>query len=84
MVGGSPPSPWEDFQSNRKIHAVIGICHCPSSPDLDSVIEQFQVACKPYSASTVHRCFAFCPADSQVVFCVSRVCLVVFVLNVLL
>ncbi|KAK1359172.1 trafficking protein particle complex II-specific subunit 120-like [Heracleum sosnowskyi] len=65
MIGGSPPSPWEDFQSNRKIHAVIGVCHCPSSPDLDSVIEQFQVACKPYSASIVHRCFAFCPADSQ-------------------
>ena len=66
MIGGSPPSPWEDFQSNRKIHAVIGICHCPSSPDLNSVTEQFQAACKPYAAAIVHRCFAFCPADSQV------------------
>ncbi|XP_017258151.1 trafficking protein particle complex II-specific subunit 120 homolog isoform X2 [Daucus carota subsp. sativus] len=65
MIGGSPPSPWEDFQSNRKIHAVIGICHCPSSPDLNSVTEQFQAACKPYAAAIVHRCFAFCPADSQ-------------------
>lgn len=65
MVAGSPPSPWEDFQSNRKIQAVIGICHCPSSPDLDSVVEQFAAACKGYSSSLVQRCFAFCPGDSQ-------------------
>ncbi|KAJ9558991.1 hypothetical protein OSB04_013605 [Centaurea solstitialis] len=37
VIGGSPPSPWEDFQSYRKIHGVIGICHCPSCPDLDFV-----------------------------------------------
>ncbi|KAM1134547.1 hypothetical protein FF1_043648 [Malus domestica] len=44
VLGGAPPSPWEDFQSNRKTLAVIGICHCPSSPDLDSIIEQFDSA----------------------------------------
>ncbi|KAL6997793.1 hypothetical protein U1Q18_007918 [Sarracenia purpurea var. burkii] len=68
MIGGSPPSPWEDFQSNRKILAVIGICHCPSSPDLGHVIEEFSVACKGYSSSLVQRCFAFCPGDSQLPF----------------
>ena len=68
MVGGSPPSPWEDFQSHRKILAVIGICHCPSSPDLESVIEQFSVTCKGYASSLVQRCFAFFPGDSQVRF----------------
>jgi hypothetical protein len=66
ILGGEPPSPWEDFQSNRKILAVIGICHCPSSPDLDFVIQQFTSACKTYSSALVHRCFAFCPGDSQV------------------
>ncbi|CAI9759689.1 unnamed protein product [Fraxinus pennsylvanica] len=65
MLGGSPPSPWEDFQSNRKILAVIGICHCPLSPDLGSVALQFSNACKGYSSSLVQRCFAFCPGDSQ-------------------
>ncbi|XP_043720168.1 trafficking protein particle complex II-specific subunit 120 homolog isoform X2 [Telopea speciosissima] len=65
MVGGSPPSPWEDFQSDRKILAVIGLCHCPSSPDLDVVAEQFATACKRYSSALVERCFAFCPGDSQ-------------------
>ncbi|KAF3628736.1 Trafficking protein particle complex II-specific subunit -like protein [Capsicum annuum] len=65
MVGGSPASPWEDFQSNRKIFAVIGICHCPTSPDLHSVMDQFANACKSYSSSVVQRCFAFCPGDSQ-------------------
>ncbi|XP_047337379.1 trafficking protein particle complex II-specific subunit 120 homolog [Impatiens glandulifera] len=65
MVGGSPPSPWEDFQSNRKILAVIGICHCPSSPDLDYVLDLFSSACKGYSSALVRRCFAFSPGDSQ-------------------
>ncbi|KAJ9546561.1 hypothetical protein OSB04_019104 [Centaurea solstitialis] len=65
IVGGSPPSPWEDFQSNRKIHGVIGICHCPSSPDLGSVVQQFATACKGYSSSLVQRCFAFSPGDTQ-------------------
>ncbi|KAJ4951208.1 hypothetical protein NE237_028040 [Protea cynaroides] len=65
MVGGSPASPWEDFQSNRKILAVIGLCHCPSSPDLDVVADQFATACKRYSSALVERCFAFCPGDSQ-------------------
>lgn len=66
MLGGSPPSPWEDFQSNRKILALIGICHCPTSPDLDSVAAQFATASRTYSSALVHRCFAFCPGDSQV------------------
>ncbi|KAL6544336.1 hypothetical protein OROGR_010833 [Orobanche gracilis] len=65
MLGGSPPSPWEDFQSNRKILAVIGLCHCPSSPDLLSVSNQFAAACKSYSSSLVQRCFSFCPGDLQ-------------------
>ncbi|RWR87670.1 trafficking protein particle complex II-specific subunit 120 [Cinnamomum micranthum f. kanehirae] len=65
MVGGSPPSPWEDFQSNRKILAVIGLCHCPSSPDLDVVADQFAAACKGYASALVKRCFAFSPSDSQ-------------------
>ncbi|XP_010244786.1 PREDICTED: trafficking protein particle complex II-specific subunit 120 homolog isoform X2 [Nelumbo nucifera] len=65
MVGGSPPSPWADFQSNRKIHAVIGLCHCPSSPDLDVVAAQFSIACKSYTSALVKRCFAFSPGDAQ-------------------
>ncbi|KAI4337276.1 hypothetical protein L6164_015712 [Bauhinia variegata] len=65
VLGGEPASPWEDFQSHRKTLAVIGICHCPSSPDLDSVINQFSNACKSYPSSLVDRCFAFCPDDSQ-------------------
>lgn len=65
MVGGSPASPWEDFQSNRKILAIIGICHCPSSPNLESVVDRFSAACKSYTSALVKRCFAFCPCDSQ-------------------
>ncbi|KAJ4827245.1 hypothetical protein Tsubulata_015208 [Turnera subulata] len=65
VLGGAPPSPWEDFQSHRKTLAVIGLCHCPSTPDLDSALLLFSSACRPYSSALVHRCFAFCPADSQ-------------------
>lgn len=65
MLGGSPASPWEDFQSNRKILAVIGICHCPSSPDLRSVSQIFASSSKGYASSLVQRCFAFSPGDQQ-------------------
>ncbi|WCJ30356.1 hypothetical protein M5689_011921 [Euphorbia peplus] len=65
VLAGSPPSPWEDFQSNRKILAVIGVCHCPSSPDLDFVLDQFNAASKTYDSALVSRCFAFSPCDSQ-------------------
>ncbi|TYG60059.1 hypothetical protein ES288_D07G037100v1 [Gossypium darwinii] len=65
VLGGAPPSPWEDFQPHRKILGVIGICHCPSSPDLDLVIDQFNAAWRGYSSVLVQRCFAFSPGDSQ-------------------
>lgn len=66
MVGGSPLSPWEDFQSNRKILGVIGICHCPSCPhDLDIVEHQFLIASKGYPSALVKRCFAFSPGEHQ-------------------
>lgn len=66
MLGGAPPSAWEDFQSCRKILAVIGLCHCPASPDLDLVADQFATACKAYTSALAKRCFAFFPTDSQV------------------
>ncbi|CAL9102757.1 unnamed protein product [Musa textilis] len=65
MLGGAPPSAWEDFQSCRKILAVIGLCHCPASPDLDLVADQFATACKAYTSALAKRCFAFFPTDSQ-------------------
>ncbi|KAL2939957.1 hypothetical protein RDABS01_001339 [Bienertia sinuspersici] len=65
ILGGSPPSPWEDFQSNRKFLSVIGIFHCPSSPDLDSVNDHFDVVCKGYASSLAQKCFGFCLGDDQ-------------------
>ncbi|PKA47153.1 hypothetical protein AXF42_Ash017098 [Apostasia shenzhenica] len=65
MVGGAPPSPWEDFQAHRKILSVIGLCHCPASPDLDSVIEQFNAVSKGYDSALAKRLFAFSPSDAQ-------------------
>ncbi|CAK8569986.1 unnamed protein product [Lathyrus sativus] len=65
VLGGATPSPWEDFQSHRKTLAVVGIVHCPSSPDLNAVVDQFANSYKSYPSSLVERCFAFYPNDSQ-------------------
>ncbi|KAM2020820.1 hypothetical protein ACFX16_042915 [Malus domestica] len=65
VLGGAPLSPWEDFQSNRKTLVVISIYHCPSSPNLDSIIDQFDSALRTYSSALVNRCFAFCPDHFQ-------------------
>ncbi|XP_047147150.1 trafficking protein particle complex II-specific subunit 120 homolog [Vigna umbellata] len=65
VLGGAPPSPWEDFQSNRKTLGVVGIVHCPSSYDLDNAVDLLTNVYKSFPSSLVDRCFAFCPNDSQ-------------------
>uniref|UniRef100_A0A0D9W6U2 Uncharacterized protein n=1 Tax=Leersia perrieri TaxID=77586 RepID=A0A0D9W6U2_9ORYZ len=67
VLGGCVPSPWEDFQSSRKVLAVVGICHLPSSPDLDRVAADFVDAARSYPSALANRCFAFCPTDAQLV-----------------
>jgi trafficking protein particle complex subunit 9 len=66
VLGGCVPSPWEDFQSSRKVLAVVGICHLPSSPNLDSVSADFVDAARSYPSALASRCFAFCPTGAQV------------------
>lgn len=65
LVGGAARSPWEDFQAQRKIHGVIGLCHCPSSPDIAAVYDQFTALCKAYPSALVKRLFAFFPSDAH-------------------
>jgi hypothetical protein len=72
VLGGCVPSPWEDFQSSRKVLAVIGICHLPSSPDLDRVAADLIDAARSYPSALANRCFAFCPTDAQVRSCCYR------------
>jgi hypothetical protein len=66
VLGGCVPSPWEDFQSSRKVLAVVGICHIPSSPNLDRIDAEFVDAVRSYPSALANRCFAFCPTDAQV------------------
>lgn len=66
MVGGASRSPWEDFQAHRKILGVIGLCHCPLTPEISAAYEQFLTICKAYPSAQVTRCFAFHPADAQI------------------
>lgn len=74
VVGGAPPSPWEDFQAHRKILAVIGFCHCPNISDLDLVIDQFASVSKGYGSALAKRLFAFSPSNEQVRWILSILC----------
>lgn len=66
MVGGAARSPWEDFQAHRKILGVIGLCHCPLTPEISTAYEQFLTICKAYPSAQVTRCFAFHPTEAQI------------------
>lgn len=66
IIGSAPRVEWENFQANRKIHGVIGICHCPHSPDIGEAYEDFMRACRAYPSAQAKRCFAFDPTEEQV------------------
>ena len=63
------PSPFLDLQPHRKAHAVIGICHCPSTPDIVSTFKSMKTRMHKISVDkgqeTVWRCFAFDISDAQ-------------------
>ncbi|KAK7260922.1 hypothetical protein RIF29_27223 [Crotalaria pallida] len=62
----NPKGPLDDFRAHQKTFAVIGLLHCPSSPDFDAAVDLFFDTCtKAYPYSAVNRCFALCPNDSQ-------------------
>ncbi|EFJ37466.1 hypothetical protein SELMODRAFT_77626 [Selaginella moellendorffii] len=65
MVGGAVRNPWEDFQAHRKIHGVIGLCHCPLSHDLGATYDKFLTICASYPSAQVKRCFGFHASDNQ-------------------
>ncbi len=66
LVGGAERSRWEDFQAQRKILGVFGLCHCPMSPDIGDAYEQFLSMCsRAYPSAQVTGFFAFHPTDTQ-------------------
>ncbi|KAL3700442.1 hypothetical protein R1sor_018464 [Riccia sorocarpa] len=66
LVGGAPKSPWEDFQAHRKCLGVIGLIHCPTTPDIGAAYDNFMAICKGYPSAQEKRCFALYPRDGQV------------------
>ncbi|BFI25493.1 trafficking protein particle complex subunit 9 [Marchantia polymorpha subsp. ruderalis] len=66
LVGGAPRSPWEDFQANRKCLGVIGLMHCPTTPDIGAAYDHFMAICRAYPSAQEKRCFALYPTDGQV------------------
>ena len=63
-----PECPFLDLQPHRKTFGLIGICHCPSTPDiveaLQSMEERMEEAAQR-KGTTVWRCFAFDISDHQ-------------------
>jgi hypothetical protein len=55
------------FQAHRNILGVIGIMHCPSIQDIPATYQEFEKQrAKLYPEACTFRCFAFDPADDQV------------------
>ena len=63
------PSPFLDLQPHRKALAVVGICHCPSTPDIASMFNAMEARMQKVAADqgqdTVWRCLAFDVSDEQ-------------------
>jgi len=54
---------WESMQAHLAQFVVIGICHCPSSPDLLQAFAEFQKAASAFPWALLKQCFAFDPMD---------------------
>jgi hypothetical protein len=55
------------FQAHRNILGVIGIMYCPSIQDISATYQEFEKRrAKLYPEACTFRCFAFDPADDQV------------------
>jgi len=66
ILGGASRQPWEDFQAQRRIHGVVGVCHGRRCPDLAASYEEFAAASKAYPGAQARRCLVFEPTDEQV------------------
>lgn len=56
-------SEWGDFQPHLNTAAVIGICHCPSNPDLAAAVERFRQDTAAFGDGPIRRLFAFEPME---------------------
>lgn len=54
-----------DLHAQRQVLALIGIVHCPTSPDLGTAAQEFQKVCRQYPEVFTYRCFAFEPSAAQ-------------------
>eukprot|EP00946_MAST-07B_sp_MAST-7B-sp1_P002085 g2085.t1 len=63
------PSPFLDLQPHRRVLAIVGICHCPSTPDIVHVFKTMEDRMQKVSVNkaqyTVWRCIAFDISDAQ-------------------
>ena len=64
---GGGVSDWDGLYPQRRVRAVIGLCHCPSEPDLGSSFAALvrQIEAFPHTAQV--RCLIFDPPESGVV-----------------
>jgi hypothetical protein len=46
-----------DLHAGRRVVAVLGVAHAPSSPDREGLRAEFQAACRAFPEALVSRCF---------------------------
>jgi hypothetical protein len=56
---------WEQLQVHRRPVALLGLLHCPSTPDLATGYKLYQDVRKRYPRLLRSRCFAFEPLEWQ-------------------
>ena len=62
-VGGGP-SDWDDLHSQRRVRAVVGLCHSPSEANLSDAFRAFMGRVQEFPSTAQVRCFVFDPPES--------------------
>ncbi|GMH32365.1 hypothetical protein BSKO_00199 [Bryopsis sp. KO-2023] len=59
------PTPLAHLHACRSVLGVIGLCHCPNSPDISAAYAKFEEMAKQFPDAVALRCFAFDPLRDE-------------------
>lgn len=56
-----------EIHASRQVLVVLGLVHCPSTPDVERALGDFDKMCRQYPGALVYRCLVLEPGEEQVV-----------------
>ena len=65
LQSGGGPSEWEELYPQRRVRAVVGLCHSPSEDDLGGAFRAFMRRVEAFPATAQVRCLVFDSAESS-------------------